>query len=105
MAQRAYKADVAAAWASAVKCANVITPYAPVGWTAGRLASIETELASHGIRLHRIRRFWDSENWPHAHGGFFAFRAAVKSRAIPHGERSRSPPGWKSISPALPPTG
>ncbi len=67
------------AWAAARSCANIVTPYAPVGCTADRLNTIEAQLTNQGIRLHRIRRSWDSEKWPHAHGGFFAFRAAVKS--------------------------
>ncbi len=71
--------DDAGTWASEMTYTTIVTPYAPVGWTADRLNSIETALAAQGIRLHRIRRPWDSEKWPHAHGGFFAFRAAVKS--------------------------
>jgi deoxyribodipyrimidine photo-lyase len=71
--------DDAGIWASEMTYTAIVTSYAPVGWTADRLNSIETELAAQGIRLHWIRRPWDSEKWPHAHGGFFAFRAAVKS--------------------------
>jgi deoxyribodipyrimidine photo-lyase len=67
------------AWAAATSCANIVTPYAPVGWTADRLNTIEAQLTNQDNRLHRIRRSWDSEKWPHAHGGFFVFRAAVNS--------------------------
>jgi deoxyribodipyrimidine photo-lyase len=66
-----------AAWADAARCKTVVTPYAPVGWTADRLATIEGDLAARDIRLIRIRRPWDGDRWPHANGGFFAFAAAV----------------------------
>jgi deoxyribodipyrimidine photo-lyase len=64
-----------AAWAGAAGCNMVVTPYAPAGWTADWLAATERHLAGHGIRLHRICRSWDSERWPHATRGFFAFWA------------------------------
>jgi deoxyribodipyrimidine photo-lyase len=64
-----------AAWADAAGCKTVVTPYAPAGWTADWLAATETGLAGRGIRLHRICRSWDSEKWPHASRGFFAFWA------------------------------
>ncbi len=65
------------AWANATGCKTVITPYAPVGWTADRLATIEAELAKTGITLHRLSRSWDQNRWPHATSGFFAFAAKV----------------------------
>jgi len=66
-----------AGWADAEGCGTVVTPYAPVGWAADRLAAVEEDLAARGIRLHRIRRPWDGDRWPHAKGGFFAFSAAI----------------------------
>jgi deoxyribodipyrimidine photo-lyase len=65
------------AWADAAGCETVVTPYAPVGWTADRLGTVEDDLTAGGIRLCRIRRPWDSDRWPHAKGGFFAFSAAI----------------------------
>jgi deoxyribodipyrimidine photo-lyase len=64
-----------ATWADAAGCNTVITPYAPAGWTADCLAAIERDLAKHEIRLHRICRSWDTERWPSATRGFFAFWA------------------------------
>jgi deoxyribodipyrimidine photo-lyase len=64
-----------AEWADAARCNTVVTPYAPAGWTADWLAATERDLARHGIQLHRICRSWDSERWPHATRGFFAFWA------------------------------
>jgi len=64
-----------AAWAQAAGCETVVTPYAPVGWTADRLMGIEDDLAARGIMLHRVLRNWDRERWPYATGGFFAFWA------------------------------
>jgi deoxyribodipyrimidine photo-lyase len=69
--------ETVAAWADAAGCKTVITPYAPAGWTADHLAAAEDDLAARGIRLHRISRPWDSERWPHATRGFFAFWAKI----------------------------
>jgi deoxyribodipyrimidine photo-lyase len=70
-------AEAVAAWADMAGCKTVITPYAPAGWTADWLAATERDLAGRGIGLHRICRPWDSERWPHATRGFFAFWAEV----------------------------
>jgi deoxyribodipyrimidine photo-lyase len=69
--------DNVAAWADAAGCDMVVTPYAPAGWTGDCLADVERDLTGHGISLHRICRSWDSERWPHATRGFFAFWAEV----------------------------
>jgi len=69
--------EAIAAWADKAGCKTVITPYAPTGWTADWLVATERDLAGRGIALHRIYRSWDSERWPHATGGFFAFWAGA----------------------------
>jgi deoxyribodipyrimidine photo-lyase len=61
-------ADVAA-WARGHGL-PVVTPWAPVGWTA-------TALDGLGIRLHRLRRDWDEACWPLATKGFFPFREKI----------------------------
>lgn len=66
-----------ASWSQTTSCTSLVTPYAPVGWTAEQLNGIEAELVADGIRIHRIRRTWDCKNWPHAQSGFFKFRAAL----------------------------
>lgn len=48
--------------------ARIVTPWAPVGWTADALA---------GLPLLRVRRDWDSLCWPRATKGFFAFREHI----------------------------
>ncbi|WP_439595690.1 FAD-binding domain-containing protein [Falsiroseomonas sp.] len=48
----------------------VVTPEAPVGWTA-------TALEGLGIPLHPIRRDWDAACWPEATKGYFAFRQRI----------------------------
>jgi deoxyribodipyrimidine photo-lyase len=73
----AVQAEDIAAWADLAGCKTVITPYAPSGWTADWLAANERDLAGRGIGLHRICRSWDSERWPHATRGFFAFWAGA----------------------------
>jgi len=51
----------------------VVTPWAPVGWTAETLAEVEAA----GLALHRLRRDWDSACWPLATRGFFPFRRNI----------------------------
>lgn len=53
---------------------RVVTPYAPVGPVATRLADIATALESEGIELVQVRRDWDETFWPHARKGFFPFK-------------------------------
>jgi deoxyribodipyrimidine photo-lyase len=62
------------AWAADQRLAQILTPYAPVGPVADRLADMAQSLAAHGIRLIPVRRAWDSRAWPHATRGFFQFR-------------------------------
>ena len=47
---------------------HVVMPWAPVGWTADALA---------GVAALRLRRRWDSQCWPRATKGFFAFREHI----------------------------
>lgn len=48
----------------------VVTPWAPVGWTAEALDGL-------GVKLCRIRRDWDEACWPLATKGFFPFRTRI----------------------------
>ena len=48
----------------------VVTPWAPVGWTAEALDGL-------GVPLRRIRRDWDKACWPLATKGFFPFRTRI----------------------------
>jgi deoxyribodipyrimidine photo-lyase len=61
-------------WARAHGLAAVVTPYAPVGPAAERLALVEEGLAGAGIHLMRLRRPWDERAWPLATKGYFPFR-------------------------------
>jgi deoxyribodipyrimidine photo-lyase len=56
---------------------QVVTPFAPVGPVADRLASIGAALGRAGIRLVPVRRRWDEMAWPAATKGFFAFRSVI----------------------------
>jgi len=58
---------------------QIVTPYAPVGPVAERLASIAPVLAQEGILLTEQRRLWDRAFWPHAKKGFFQFKAIIPS--------------------------
>ena len=53
---------------------RVVTPYAPVGPVATRLAAIAETLQREGLELVQVRRDWDETFWPHARKGFFPFR-------------------------------
>ncbi|GAA0635107.1 hypothetical protein GCM10009424_06300 [Sphingomonas ursincola] len=53
---------------------RVVTPYAPVGPVATRLADIAKALEGEGIELVQVRRDWDETFWPHARKGFFPFK-------------------------------
>jgi deoxyribodipyrimidine photo-lyase len=58
-----------AAWA-ATHGLPVVTPWAPVGWTADALGGL-------GVPLRRLRRDWDHACWPAATKGFFPFRTRI----------------------------
>ncbi len=53
---------------------RVVSPYAPVGPVATRLADIAKALEGEGIELVQVRRDWDETFWPHARKGFFPFK-------------------------------
>lgn len=53
---------------------RIVTPYAPVGPVADRLAAVTAELALEGITVERVRRDWDTRFWPYATKGYFAFK-------------------------------
>ncbi|MFN3370270.1 MAG: DNA photolyase FAD-binding protein, partial [Sphingomonadaceae bacterium] len=79
-ATRLPEADMAPAmidWARAAGLAQVVTPFAPVGPVADRVAELTPQLARAGIRLVPVRRRWDEMAFPHATRGFFQFRAAI----------------------------
>ena len=57
--------------------AQIVTPYAPTGPIAGRLAELDHLARPEGIVLARILRDHDRQAWPHATHGFFRFREAV----------------------------
>lgn len=65
------------AWAEGQGLTQILTPYAPVGPVADRLASVGAALARAGIRLVAIRREWDARAWPHATRGFFPFKSRI----------------------------
>jgi deoxyribodipyrimidine photo-lyase len=57
--------------------AQIVTPYAPVGPIASRLADLGRMAETHGLTLARVLRDHDRHAWPHATHGFFRFREAV----------------------------
>lgn len=66
-----------AAWARGHGVTRIVTPWAPVGWTASMLDAAQALCAAEGLTLHRLRRPWDSACWPLAVKGFFPFRASI----------------------------
>lgn len=66
---------VAAARAAGVR--HIVTPYAPVGPVADRIAVLSEALAGEGLTLTNVRRDWDDRFWPHASRGFFPFKERI----------------------------
>ncbi len=64
-------------WARAKGLAQLVTPYAPVGPVADRIALMQQACTAAGIRMVPFRRSWDSRAWPHATRGFFQFKAHI----------------------------
>jgi deoxyribodipyrimidine photo-lyase len=60
-------------WIADHRLDAVVTPYAPVGPVADRIASLRAT----GLPIRTLRRDWDSRAWPHATKGFFAFRPHI----------------------------
>jgi len=56
---------------------KVLTPFAPVGPVATKLASITKPLAAAGIELHQQYRPYDAITWPHAAKGFFKLKKMI----------------------------
>ena len=69
--------DLVLAHAAELGMDQIITAYAPVGPMADRLQALEVAAASAGLRLNQVRRHWDSQGWPLATKGFFAFRQHI----------------------------
>jgi deoxyribodipyrimidine photo-lyase len=54
-----------------------VTPYAPTGPIARRLAALDRLARAEGIPVARALRDHDRQAWPQATHGFFRFREAV----------------------------
>ena len=63
--------------AMAAGVSTVVTPYAPVGFTASALDGLDTDLKAAGLTLVRPLRSWDSTFWPRATRGYFQLRNAI----------------------------
>ncbi len=68
-------AIIAAAQAAGIK--HVVTPFAPVGDVATKLAALQATLATEGITLYQHRRPYDTHTWPHATKGFFKLKKMI----------------------------
>jgi deoxyribodipyrimidine photo-lyase len=66
--------DALAVAARAARVKTIVTPFAPVGPVADALARAAPALAEQGLRLQQVRRAWDSQFWPFANKGYFAFK-------------------------------
>ncbi len=66
--------DALAASARAARVKTIVTPFAPVGPVADALARAAPALAEQGLHLQQVRRAWDSQFWPFANKGYFAFK-------------------------------
>ena len=66
--------DALAASARAARVKTIVTATAPVGPVADALARLGPALAEQGLHLRQVRRAWDSQFWPFANKGYFAFK-------------------------------
>ncbi len=66
-------------WATEQRLEAIVTAYAPAGPVAERLAEARPKLAAMGVRLHELRRAYDSEAWPHAARGYFKLKDRIPS--------------------------
>ena len=70
-------ADVLGRAARAAGVRQIVTAYAPVGPVAAALAACTATLAHDGIVLAQVQRRWDTQFWPQAKKGYFAFRERI----------------------------
>jgi deoxyribodipyrimidine photo-lyase len=56
---------------------QIVTPYAPTGPIARRLAELKPVAEARALGLVRVLRAHDRRAWPHATHGFFRFREGV----------------------------
>lgn len=63
--------------AKASGCRQVVTGFAPVGPTAGRLEILRQEAAQEGLIFTEHLRDWDRRAWPHCRKGFFALKEKI----------------------------
>ena len=66
-----------AEWARGHGVTQIVTPWAPVGWTATTLDTARAQCLAEGVTLYRLRRPWDDACWPLAVKGFFPFKASI----------------------------
>ena len=64
-------------WATQHHLTSIVTPYAPIGPVAERLAAARGLLERYGVRLLQLRRPYDSAVWPHAGKGYFKLRQQI----------------------------
>lgn len=58
-------------------CRQIVTGYACVGPTAGRLAALATPARAHGLPVTELLRDWDVGVWPHCRRGFFGLKEQI----------------------------
>lgn len=63
--------------AKAAGVTDIVAPYAPVGWSADRLAAAEPVLQEAGVTIHMVLRDYDRAAWPYTHKGFFALKKQI----------------------------
>ena len=66
-------------WATQHHINTIVTPYAPVGPVAERIAATRQTLDRYGIRVLQIRRPYDDACWPHAKRGYFKLKEQIPS--------------------------
>jgi len=78
-------AEALVQWARDTGMTNVVVPWTPQGPARDHLETAAPALAKAGMRLYHVRRNWDTQVWPYATRGFFAFWKPV-GRLLRSGE-------------------
>jgi deoxyribodipyrimidine photo-lyase len=56
---------------------SIVIGHPPIGPVATRFAQARGEIERAGLRIHAVRRDYDSAAWPHATRGFFALKKKI----------------------------
>ncbi len=80
-------------------CTQIVTPFAPVGSTAGPLRDFRTAAAEAGLSPAEHQRDWDRLAWPHCGKGFFQLKSRIPQLLSEQGVVERGAAGAMDSGP------